>query len=183
MQAGEGLAVLLAAGQRVDAPRLAELVVVHVQRSSAAVDRVPVLRQAHAVPLGKLRPRLGSQLLAGVGGDHALGEGPGVHDPADDPRHDRRLADAVARCGAELDGGDGLGAVEAAGLDLLAQLDQQILLPVLRPGAASELTAAPRIADQHMPQRVCVAGCHLVGDLSVGVCEVGHLMITRAARS
>ena len=183
MQACESLAVLLAAGQRVDAPRLAEVVVVHVEAAGAAVERVPVLRQTHAVPLGKLRPRLGAQLLAGVGGDHALGEGPGVHDPADQPRHDRRLADAMARCGAELDGRDRAGAVETALLHLLCQIEQQILLPLLRPLATLQLPAAPRVADQHMPQRICVAGCHLVGDLFVGCGEVGHRMITRAGRS
>ena len=167
VQTGEGFAVLFPARDPIDPPRLAVLVVVHVERAAAAVQRVPVARQPHAVPLGQLGPRLGAELLAGVGGDHALRERAGVHDPADQPRHDRRLADAVARCGRELDRRDGQRAVEAARPDLSTQLLEEVLLPLLRPLAPLQLAAAPRVADQHMPQRICVAGGHLLGDLLV----------------
>ena len=57
----------------------------------------PVAVEAEAVPLGELGPGLGAELALGVGGDDAARVAHGRQRPQDDPRDQRRLADAVAR--------------------------------------------------------------------------------------
>ena len=95
----------------------------------------PVLVDRERVPLGELGPGLGAELALGVGGDDAARVGQRRQRPQDQPGHQRRLADAVARGDGQAHGfvGRGVALPEA-----LAQLLQHLALPGFRSALAGE---------------------------------------------
>ena len=132
MQPSECFAVFFAASLSIDTPRLTVIVVVHIHRPAAAgVQGPPMLRDADVVPLGDLSPRLGAKLLGCVGRHDALAEWAGVHDPSDQPRSQRGLADAVAAGRTELNWIDCSMAVKASIADLLTDLFHEANCPVV----------------------------------------------------
>jgi hypothetical protein len=95
VQPGKGLGIVLAPGHEVTAPAL--LVAGRGGGQRAAGLAKPVGRQRKVRPLGDFRPGLGVELAFGIGGHQHARIGAGVERPLDHHRHQRRLADPVAR--------------------------------------------------------------------------------------
>jgi hypothetical protein len=127
------------------------------------------------VPLGELGPGLGAELAFGVGADHAARVVQGRHRPQDDPGDQRRLADAVAR-------GDGdahglaLAFAEMAIEQTVAQPDEDVALPILGPGFASERRArdAPRKGEGDEAQGIVAEGADLAMERLVEISDGRH---------
>ena len=103
VQAGDGLGVVLRPGDGIDAPGAVVAGLRGIEQRGRGVGE-PVLLTAERVPLGELGPGLGAQLALGVGGDDAARVAQRRQRPQDDPRDQRRLADAVARGDGEAHG-------------------------------------------------------------------------------
>lgn len=101
MKSGEGLGVLLAPRDLVNAPSAFAVGVFREERGGGEVEQVPADEEIE--PLAKFRPGLSLELGFGIGCDDAAGIRRGGEGPEDDPADAGGLADAVAGSSADLD--------------------------------------------------------------------------------
>jgi hypothetical protein len=77
----------------------------------------------------------------------------------------------VTAGGAELDWVDGVDTIEAARLDLLTQLNEELPLPNVWPDVPFEqrVTNPPRITDEDMLERVGITRRHQIDEIALDV--------------
>ena len=97
---------------------------------------------------------------------------PRGHDPANDPRRERRFPDAVSRRYSTADRIDGFRAIEAPACDALADPEQEIPLPGVWTLKTLEVSLPPVIRVQCPAEGVGVKARRIVGERGV---EVGEL--------
>jgi len=172
VQAGEGLGAAQAPRHGVDAPR-------PLMRGLDAGDGghgdiEPIGADGEPQPFGELGPRLGLELRRRVGGNDPARVAEGGERPHDDPRHQRRLADAMARSDSDSDRVG--GAAERP-----ADRPKHVALPRLgtRVLRQNRPRLAPRKGEQYEAQWVVRIGPDLDGQRI----EDGCLRETRGVRN
>src|SRR5207247_4398364 len=126
------------------------------------VDLEPVRSDTVSGPLADCSPSLIFELVVRVRRDGPAAVRPSRHQPIDDPRKERGLADTVAAGDGLADRKGGLTAVEFPVLYGLPNLNQDIALPDIRPGLALDW---PFVSALNEAQWVAVAAGYPLAQL------------------